>query len=83
MVPVLCSEEPLGTINQGREEGLPPLHPHFLEPLNELFMVQSTSGPGWGGRFAQTECIQVLDEVGKQVAMKHTMDLASVPLHEV
>ena len=67
--------KPLAQSTRGREEGLPPLHPHFLELLNELFVVQSTSGPGWGGRFAQMECSQVLDEVGKQVTTKHTMDL--------
>ena len=40
-------------------------------------------GQGGAGRFTQMECIQVLDAVGKQVIMKHVMDLASVPLHEV
>lgn len=46
-------------------------------------MVQPTPGLGWGGWFTQMECIQILDKVGKQVIIKHTMDLASVPLHEI
>ena len=39
---------------------------------------------GQGGETGSLrQCIHVLDEVGKQVDTKHTVDLTSVPLHEV
>ena len=54
-----------------------------MELHKELLTIQPPPGAGWRSWLIQMQGVQISDEVGEQAVMKHAVNLASVPLHEV